>query len=720
MRLRWFIQVALAVLLVGLLVACGLNKPTAQPTTAPQPAPGATAPATQSFEPWPETPPPMASLSKLWGPYLAEREWGNPREAVGGDGWGMTYELAKNTRYQAGEDGIAGWTDLEETVCFAFGFWDEQQRYVTERLFGFSNAQGKYGETVLEQRVFWENTPTHSYARYEYFYPFDKPNFDVEITYAKRDNQTAIVQVSVKATQAGVLHVLPTAWFRPPLRSGLRNDGSVQHLADDTFDLAYNGGHWLVKTATAPTSWQISTNATGRKDDFDQALVRDKKLANAGDGNRAAWDLALTLQAGETRTLHLALANAPDAEQARAHADAALAQFDSIISTRRQEADALYRNQVSEHKEVYRYALMNLLANKMYYQYNGSYEKNWEGKVDLHDVLLVPDKWEFPWPAMWDACFQANVATLADIEQAKHDLLVYLSPRWQTITGHVPNVEWGLTDETPPLFAWAAWEVYKADGDKAFLTEIFPRLELHYQYCRRALDMDNDHLYKGGFMGMDNVPRPSGADVEQADTSGWMALFAQRLSGIAQELGGTAKASQYQAEYATTVEKINAELWNEQDGFYYDRDRDGQLRIKSYSGLIPLIAGVPDAARVQRILAHLSNPDEFWSDQGVRSLSKDDKLYEPGYSTSGWKNSNWRGPVWIPINYLLVQTLSKQDPALAEKLRQNLVTTVEREWQARHHFYEYYQAETGEGLGADHQTGWTALVANLIRERWGR
>jgi hypothetical protein len=711
---------ALAILLMVALAGCSLIRPTPEPTAVPTPqaAPSAT-PAfagptpliAYNFEPWSEQLPAMNDLSKLWGPYMAEREWGNPREAVGGDGWGMSYEMAKNVRYEAGEDGIAGWTDLEETICFAFGFWDEKQRYVTERLYGLSNAQGRYGETTLERRTFWENTPTHSYARYEYEYPFDEPNFTIEIIYAKRDNQTTLVQASATATEPGVLHVLPLAWFR--------EGGSAQRLSADAYDLAYNGGHFVLKTATPSASWQIARNATAHKGAFSQAMIRDKQLADSGEGNRAAWDIAWPLQAGESQTLRLAMANAADAEKALHHADAALADSETILSMRRAEADALYRDQVTEHQEVYRYALMNLLWNKMYYQYDGSFESHWMGDVEMHDVVLVPDKWEFPWPAMWDSCFQAKVATLADIDLAKHDLLVFLSDRWQTQTGHVPNVEWSMDGETPPLFAWAAWEIFKADGDRDYLMRILPRLELHYTYANRGLDLDGDQLFTGGFMGMDNVPRPDGMDIEQVDTSAWMALFAKNLSAIAQELSLGDKAAQYEADYKVIAERINNELWNEEDGFYYDRVRSGQLQLKSYAGLIPLIAGVPDADRTQRVLDHLRNPDEFWSDHGIRSVAKDEEIYEPGYSTSGWKNSNWRGPIWLPINYLLVQALSEHDTELAERLRENLVRTVEQQWQVTHRFYEYYHAETGEGLGADHQTGWTALVANLIRERWG-
>jgi len=135
-------------------------------------------------------------------------------------------------------------------------------------------------------------------------------------------------------------------------------------------------------------------------------------------------------------------------------------------------------------------------------------------------------------------------------------------------------------------------------------------------------------------------------------------------------------------------------------------------------GLIPFIAGVADEAQATRVVGHLRDHNELWSAYGIRSLSAASAYYEPGYSKTGWKNSNWRGPVWMPINYLLVQALLEHDPVVAEELRANLITTVENSWQRTGHFFEYFDAETGEGLGADHQTGWTALVANLIEERW--
>ena len=174
---------------------------------------------------------------------------------------------------------------------------------------------------------------------------------------------------------------------------------------------------------------------------------------------------------------------------------------------------------------------------------------------------------------------------------------------------------------------------------------------------------------------------------------------------------------------AHVTQAINDKLWDPDTKFYYDcadQDCTSLLTVKSLTGMIPLIAGVTPPDRLEEVMAHLTAESEFWSPYGVRSLSADEAIYEPGYSTSGFKNSNWRGPIWIPINYLLVQTLNGIDPNAADQLRANLIKTVEDQWKADSRFHEYYDAETGAGLGADHQTGWTALIANLIHEKYKR
>jgi len=183
-----------------------------------------------------------------------------------------------------------------------------------------------------------------------------------------------------------------------------------------------------------------------------------------------------------------------------------------------------------------------------------------------------------------------------------------------------------------------------------------------------------------------------------------------------------------------------------------------------------------DHTKISHILRRLLNSDEFLSDHGIRGLSRihaekhplqtlpgvGDAFieYEPGESQSALfgGNSNWRGPVWIPINYSILQALTKFHrylgpnfmvavPGMQERklnlrevanfIAERLINIFRRddngrvpglpqrspfqhdpEWRDLRLFHEYFHGETGLGLGASHQTGWTGLVANLIKRRY--
>jgi glycogen debranching enzyme len=275
--------------------------------------------------------------------------------------------------------------------------------------------------------------------------------------------------------------------------------------------------------------------------------------------------------------------------------------------------------------------------------------------------------------------------------------------------------------ECPPIFPWAALRVADAIDPAAagddFLRAVYPALKANYDYWWKNNAVKPDGLFTGGFLGMDNLPRAKG--MAQADASAWMAFAARNLAAIADRLGDPASATRYRADVDRIAAAVNANLWDEQHGFYYDLDADGTfIPTRSYTGLIPLIAGIVPADRLPRVLAALDDPAEFLSPYGIRSTSAKSVLYEPGYSSTHGVNSNWLGPVWIPINYLLVQSLADVDPDLARTVRESVVTAVEADWTATGRIHEYYDAETGEGIGADAQTGWSALVANLIAEGW--
>jgi glycogen debranching enzyme len=197
-----------------------------------------------------------------------------------------------------------------------------------------------------------------------------------------------------------------------------------------------------------------------------------------------------------------------------------------------------------------------------------------------------------------------------------------------------------------------------------------------------------------------------------------MVFFARDMVRIASELRDTTASERYWADRGRIQTAINDNLWDDASGFYYDLRSDGTfVRDKSYTGLVPLIAGVVPAERIPVVLSALRDPRQFLSSGGIRSMSAASPDYIPGEAGKG-VNSNWRGPVWMPINYLLIQRITDLDPPFAEELRGRLVDTVEQDWRATGRLHEYFDGDTATGLGADDQAGWTALVANLIREGW--
>lgn len=666
-------------------------------------APTVPAPQLQSWD----------KLDTRWGAYLPEREWGNPREGSNGNGWAIDWIGAISKAYKLGEDGIAGLSDDQGEMQFAWAFWDGEQRVITERLNGATNPQGQHGETIYEDRVFHEATPTHSYLRYTYRYPYDKPQFEIEVTYAKLDSRTIDAQVNVKKIgDATRLYLLPKAWFHI--------GGSVTRVDTSTLDLAGAQSHVVVFANQMPNHWQITQNADIQKAAFNLALTSKKSLTDQGTGNIGMFEYDLDFTSVPSLTLKFSIAEAQTIENARTNAQAALNQFDPVMSLRRSEAQSIYRNDVTQHQDLYQSALQNLLWNEMFYRYDGSFEPDWNGKLNFARVFIIPDKWEFPWLAGWDTGFQSVAAIHASDDVAKNELRAILSDGWQTTTGHVPCTEWSAVTECPAVFGWAAWQIYQADGDKNFLNEIYPRLEKHFQYWTRAIQVGKSNLYAGGFMGMDNIPRGDNG-APQADASGWMALFVKNMIDISDALGKSDRSAYYHAQFTAIANAINSKLWDDQAKFYYDCQDTGCtqfVKVKSLTGFIPLIAGVVPADRMPAVMAHLTTANEFWSAYGVRSLSADESIYEPGYASVPSVNSNWRGPIWLPINYLLVQATANVDAKVSDQLRENLIKTVEAQWQIDQRFHEYYDASNGAGLGADHQTGWTALVANLIYEKY--
>ena len=187
---------------------------------------------------------------RLWGPYLSERQWGTVREDYSddGDAWSyFSHDQARSRAYRSGEDGIAGYSDERQILCFALALWNGRDPILKERLFGLTNGEGNHGEDVKEYYHYLDATPTNSYLRFAYRYPqapfpyddlvatnasrsrtdpeyelldtgvFDDDRyFDVEVEYAKASPSDTAIRITVtnRGPEPAAIHLLPTLWFR--------------------------------------------------------------------------------------------------------------------------------------------------------------------------------------------------------------------------------------------------------------------------------------------------------------------------------------------------------------------------------------------------------------------------------------------------------------------------------------------------------------------------
>jgi hypothetical protein len=333
-----------------------------------------------------------------------------------------------------------------------------------------------------------------------------------------------------------------------------------------------------------------------------------------------------------------------------------------------------------------------------------------------------------------------------------------------------------------------------------------------------------------------SAPLPTGGLLNQSDGTAWMAMYSLNLMRIALELARHNRVYEdiatkffehflYIARAMTDIAGKGIGLWDDEDNFYYSvlsmpNGEHIPMRVRSMVGLIPLFAvevleeelmdslpgfksrlkffvdtrpkltelvsryhqrgeknrhllSLARAFRMKKILARMLDEKEFFSDYGIRALSRYHLDHPFEFDYHGWHgevnyvpgesqtrtfggNSNWRGPIWMPVNYMIVESLRRfhdyygdgfkvECPTgsgrmmtlweVAEEISRRLMRLFLRNGDGRRPvsgtneklqtdpnfrdhllFYEYFDGDTGRGVGASHQTGWTGLIANLIYE----
>src|SRR6267143_1396337 len=155
-----------------------------------------------------------------WGPYVSERQWGTVREDYSADGEAWDYlphDQARSRAYRWGEDGLAGFCDIEQRLCLGLALWNGRDPILKERAFGLTGAQGNHGEDVKEYWWYLDAVPSHAWNRWRYHYPQGAyPYQDLINVNARRSRYDLLmaIQLTNAGPEAEPIHVLPTAWFR--------------------------------------------------------------------------------------------------------------------------------------------------------------------------------------------------------------------------------------------------------------------------------------------------------------------------------------------------------------------------------------------------------------------------------------------------------------------------------------------------------------------------
>ncbi len=724
--------------------------------------------------------------------------------------------------------------------------------------------------------------------------------FDVCIDYAKQSPEDLLIKVRVinRGPDTAPLTLLPTLWLRNTwswgypgeVRGtiGLDPDAAIAPGADPQTGPAVicrtvphlgayrltcrEPGRWLFtdNETNSQRLWGVANTSPYQKDGFHRFVVEGESGAvnPAGVGSKAARLLQRSLAPGEEWVVALRLSVTTEG----GGADPFGSDFEATFQDREKEWLQYFEHRVPQLSEddrrIHLAGTAGLLWGKKYYGWSllrwlegdptcpappperwTSANAYWK-RLHAHDIISMPDCWEYPYFCQWDLMCHAVSFAQIDPQTAKEQCMLLRNPHYTASNAQTPAYEWALSDPNPPIGAWAAMRIFQIDrkandsADLGFLRVALRKLILEYGWWANRNDRTGFNVFEGGFLGLDNIavfdrrfPLEDGSVIEQCDGTAWMASLSLNLLVIAVEL------SREEPEYADLCERFVVDFvqlsmslnnpasrqflnWDEDDGFYYDviRRPDGSsdyLRTRSLSGVVPLLAVqsfdvetvgrlpmldvkqslawfvhersdpswvieylgrwhndrllfslVPEE-RLRRICERLFDEEEFLAPHGIRSLSKvyeahpytytegrqtQTLAYSPGDSPVAMfgGNSNWRGPIWMPINFLLIESLQKfahfygdsfkvEFPTrsgnwlnlwqVSLELEKRLVGIFRRgadgrrpfnghvelfqqdpHWRDLILFNEYFHGDLGSGLGASHQTGWSALVCKMIQQ----
>ncbi len=362
-----------------------------------------------------------------------------------------------------------------------------------------------------------------------------------------------------------------------------------------------------------------------------------------------------------------------------------------------------------------------------------------------------PDDWTI---FEWDSFFNSLEVSIESNHIAFDIVRSVLETQYEN--GNIPN--WrsrygGTPDRSqPPVGSYVVLKLFLKTGQIEFIKQAYPYLVKWHRFWTSVLpggrirrDGNGNGLLEWGCdqnltprnvpswekeasgkqkamweSGQDDLPNWDEAtfnemtgtlEMDCVDLNSLYALDSYCLSQLASFLGQESDQIRFMNEYEKTKRLMNNLLWNEKEGFYFDRHWDGRFSTRlASSNFFPLIARIPDQSQALKMLKHLLNPDEFWGDYVIATISRNDPAYKD--------QQYWRGTIWPPTNYLVYEGLKTYGyDQIAADLVQKSSDLFLRIWKNYTLCPENFDSRTGEPGGQRYQS-WGPLFALMAIEEY--
>ncbi len=390
---------------------------------------------------------------------------------------------------------------------------------------------------------------------------------------------------------------------------------------------------------------------------------------------------------------------------------------------------------------------------------------NW---CDRDFDFTCPSSLTYPFQWFWDSCFHAIVLSHVDVAKAEAELWSLVAN--QHPDGFISHVTFWqrdsyeemistydiafrskyLSDEIqPPLLAEAVRAVAERGRGSEFLIEILPNLNRFYDWLDATRNPFGDGLIRivqPDESGLDHSPIwDEVMQIADEEKSSWIrgchsicdpydqsgrdpkamldldhfvvanvmmnSIYIENLrvlSALCANVNDSNNAAKYQKRAEIAHKSLDQLCWDEADGLYYDVNgrENRKMRVNTISSLMPVLLPDLDSDKFDRLLTHILNPNEYWSDFPIPSVAMNHPTYRP--DTVG-ENLVWRGPTWINSNWYIARGLIRHGRLdLAEHIASRSVEMMKRSG-----IREYYNPTTGQGHGAA-DFSWSTIIYDLL------